>query len=81
MSTGYRPPLMITVAEAAELMSMTLHALHGKIRRGTSGLTVHHTGKTVRVSLKSVLAAADMTLAEYMEWRAECSPERIRGAA
>lgn len=87
MTTEYSPPLMITVAEAAALMSMTPGALYGQIDRGTSGLIVRrgdNGGKTIRVSLKSVLGVAGMTLTEYIAWQSEAAGEtrpKIRGAA
>ncbi|MGP9720924.1 hypothetical protein [Corynebacterium sp. AOP40-4SA-5] len=84
MTSPYRPPLMITVDEAASLMSMTPKALYGQIYRGTSGLIVRRGGKTLRVSLKSVLAVAGMTLSEYIDWQGETAGAprtKIRGAA
>ncbi|MGP9725433.1 hypothetical protein ACT3SZ_15590 [Corynebacterium sp. AOP40-9SA-29] len=84
MSTPYSPPLMITVDEAAGLMSMTTKALYGQIYRGTSGLVTHHSGKVIRVSLKSLLAAAGMTLTEYIARRDDVPAvdrPKIRGAA
>lgn len=84
MNTAYCPPLMITVDEAADLLSATPGALYGQISRGTSGLIVRRGGKTIRVSLKSVLAVAGMTLSEYIDWLGEAAGEprtKIRGAA
>ncbi|OLT54875.1 hypothetical protein BJF89_01180 [Corynebacterium sp. CNJ-954] len=78
---------MIPVDEAAALMSMTPGALYGQISRGTSGLIVRrgaNGGKTIRVSLKSVLGVAGMTLSEYIAWREEAAGAphmKMRGAA